>query len=276
MTGLTRIAAGIAAILLARPAGAQPTDLQTYTLFGQTKTSISSTVFVSNGNVGSNGMVVIKEGADVLAGSTVVGDRIQVRNGRFQGDAYYNELIGQTFSIFGTLHSPLTLPVLTLPPPPIVNVGGPIVDLLRGLGAVFSPGTYRRIRASGATTIILRSGTYEIGELVLRGDGTKIMGDVMPSTCVVRVRDRLQLAVSRVGGTDSNQPRGPISFEFAGTKSVDIGRSGAIVETKVTAPLAKVRLKSTRRLPATFAGRYVGLGVNVGTSAMVSLTPVLP
>src|SRR5262245_30539829 len=102
MTGLTRVAAGTAIFLLARSVGAQPTDLQTYTLFGQTKTAISSAVLVQNGNVGSNGMVVIKEAADLLAGSTVAGDRIVVRQGRFQGDGYYNELIGQGTPVFGT------------------------------------------------------------------------------------------------------------------------------------------------------------------------------
>src|SRR5262249_27248023 len=150
--------------------------------------------------------------------------------------------------------SPIPIPFLTLPSPPVLPPTPPIdQDLEPGTVTTITPGGYRRIRVARQVTLTMLAGTYDVDEFRINGDSTAIRRDPNPPTppaCAIRVRTKLVLAATTLGDT----PSLPFTFAYAGSKGVTVARPGGHVAATVNAPLARVTLKSGAKLPSTFVG----------------------
>ena len=259
----------VVAALLAVPATsrAQSNDLSTYVLFGSTKLTVGHAGGLVGGNVGSNGLLSVKGDASLAGSVQLAADRVKIAAGStVDGDVFFNELSFSGATIHGNTHFGVTLPILTLPPPPTVAPGASDLNVPEGGTVNPVAGAYRTVRVDPGGTLILRQGTYDLDSLLARssskgGSSVRCGG---PGSCTVRVAKRLSLAATSVGVT------GPVPiFQFGGTATVTMGRAGSEVHADVSAPRATIKLKSSNHVPSTFFGRFAGAVVATGSSATI-------
>jgi DNA-binding beta-propeller fold protein YncE len=246
---------------------AQSTALFTYALFGDAGVKTATGCEVMDGDVGSNGAVKIGTGNQVDGAARLAADRIRVGGDTdVAGDVFVNDLSGPG-TVSGTLTLGLVLPLITLPPPPVVTTGAGTIRVVENETATLTAGAYATLRADAGSTTIFAGGQYDFDEIVVRGRSSlpAIVRCDGASGCTVRVRSRLSLRANGIGLSGSG-----LEFLFAGTRSVVVGRPGAQVRATVHAPLATVRLSSSRRAASSFSGRFVGRKVRVGSGATVS------
>jgi len=253
---------------------AQSADVRTYVLFADTSVDLGVDGTVVDGHVGSNGMVIIRSGHTLSAPATLAADLIRVRpHASVLADTFFNQLHFSTSnSIAGMTHSPLILPVLTLPAPAAVAPGTNDVTVAKNATATVPAGAYGVLRVEAGGTLVLAGGGYDVDTLVTSpspGAPTTVLCTGQAG-CTVRVRARLTLKAEAVGTTGSD-----LAFQFSGTHPVVVGYPGAQVRATVEAPLALVRLKSARRAPSSFIGQFVGMRIRVGSGATVSRGPII-
>lgn len=247
----------LATAIVASIAHAQPPALPSYILFGTDVVKLARHTDVTDGDVGSNTAVVIRSGASVAAASSIAAPLIKV--------APSAQVDATTFT-----NQPLVLPPPVTVAPGLANVTLSAGDTI-GLGA----GQYGRIEAAAGSTLVFQGGEYDVATIVVRSSGRlpALVRCDAPNGCVVRVRDQLTLGASGVGLSG-----GPLMFEFAGTRTVSMGRRGAQFRAFVSAPSAIVRLRSSPSARASYTGRYFGRQVRVGPAAVIGLagapTPV--
>lgn len=269
-----RTTAGVLVIVVSglacATAGAQSNDPSTYSLFALEKLSIGSRANLANGNAGSNGTLNLAGKATVDPQVDLAADLVRAGGGTFVGgDVYYNTLrAGTGASLIGPLHQGLALPLFPLPPPSVFTPGTTDVTVMAGENRSLAAGEYRSIEVQPGGTLFLTGPTYVVDSIVAKASSRRAADVRCTSTggCMVGVKTRLTLATTQVGVTGQ-----PIAFEYEGTKPVILGRAAAIVRALVLAPLAPVRLKSARRLGATFQGNFFGRDVKVGPGAIVGL-----
>ncbi len=252
-----------------RAARAQVGDLDPFVVVGNTAVRIGgSDVSSPDGDVASNGRVRL--GSRVALGGSVRGDRVTARGGvSIAADLHANAFTTHGTpapTVGGQVHSSVSLPVVTLPSPPTVRPPTqPGIVVEREFRSVV-PGSYASLEVTDAS-ILLFDGEYDFGELSVTGPATQFVCAYF-ATCTLRVASRLVLTGAVIGRGNDYQS-GRLVVEFAGTRAVWVGRSGARVEAEITAPRAPLRLKGSRRIPATFSGRFVADRVSVAAGAVV-------
>ncbi len=276
MTSLRAAAVVLAALLAApRPALAQSSDVSTYALFGNTRVTVGPRAVVNGGDVGGNGMVSIRPSGTVNAAASLAGDLVRVGAGSdVFGQSWFNVLRFAGANIVGATHYPIALPLLILPPPLTVHPGTPSLSVPRGQFYSLGAGAYSSITTDVGVNLFLTGGAYDVDRLVLRGSPaapTRLQCNNAPTGCTLRVRSQLSLGANFVGVFG-----GPITIEFAGTGNVTLGRPGAQVQAIVRAPSARLRLRSSRRGPASFTGSYAAGSIAVGSDATIARGTVVP
>ena len=245
------VALALLATLAAPLAGlAQSTAFPSYVLFGSELVKLGRQTDVTDGDIGSNAAIVLRGEVSVAAVSNVAAPSIR---------------IAPTALVAGAAFA--TQP-LTLPPPPAVAPGLTSIDATAGQTVAVMSGAFGRIDADAGSTLVFQGGEYDVDTLVVRGTArlpSQVRCD-SPDGCTVRVQTRLQLGANGVGLAG-----GPLSFEYAGTRTVVMGRRGAQFRAFVSAPLAAVRLRSSPSARASYTGRYFGRQVRVGVAAVVGL-----
>jgi DNA-binding beta-propeller fold protein YncE len=257
-------------VLLGTPGAAfgQSRDLLTYLLFGETEVLLGTRVAVAHGDVGSNGTVSLKPLAVLGQPATVAGDVLRFSPGAaVAGASFFNSMEANGATVTGPTSSPLTLPLLALPAPAAPAPG--VLDLVAQIGAerlVPAGAAFDLIRAVRGSTLTFLGGVADADTLIVHGGGSTVRC-LAPAGCTVRVRSRLLLRAESVGLVG-----GPITFEFAGSARVEVGRAGGEVRATVHAPLASIRLVSSRKRPTTFIGQLAGAAIRVGNGASVRRT----
>lgn len=266
---------------LTNTARAQQTDLQTYTVAAGGDVRVGRDSVVTDGNLGTNGTLTLGAGTRTFAPVEVAADRLRGNTDVVvNGPAFYNvlEQHGQQggITLLGPQTSPISVPFLVLPPPPTISPAPPIdVIVPANGGRAIVPGSYRRIQVAKNAILELVDGPYDVDEFRMTGDGSRLLcldSGGPNDHCAVRVRVKLQLAATSVGGA----PSLPFVFDFAAARTVTLGRKGAHIEATVTAPLGKLVLKSAARAPSAFVGRFAGARVTIQPNATVGLTPTIP
>jgi len=263
------------AVLLGFPPAiaAQQSDIQTYTVAGDSAVRIGKNVRVLDGNLGCNDSLSLSANATTAGPVAVAADRLRGARGVVvQGASAYNTFVARGAVLLGAQTSPISVPFLTLPPPPTVSPSQTDIDVPEGASNTAAPGAYGRVRVGRSATLVMRDGTYDIEELLVSGEGSLLRCDAFspnPAGCVVRVRKRLRLGAQSMG----QDPSLPFTFEYAGTHNVTVGRPGALIAATVSAPFARVTLKSGSNSASRFVGHFVGARVTVQHGAIVSLTP---
>lgn len=159
----------VVVLLLAFPVPGRPqsTSLATYTLFGNERVKLGTGSLVTDGDVGSNRTLMVSRSA--LISAAVDAAAHQIRTGKsslIASDLYYNVLRGSG-TITGPRHPGLSLPVLTLPPPPtgttaVLHAVGPSVLQnatsfgLQIFGETFMPGADLELSDALTGAILMR------------------------------------------------------------------------------------------------------------------------
>lgn len=252
---LALVAAVATGVAVAGLAQAQPSALPSYILFGTDGVKVARHSDVTDGNIGSNATVVIRSAASVASASAIAAPVIKV---------------APTALVDGLR---FTAQSLTLPPAVPVAPGAANVTVAAGETASLAAGAYGRIDAAAGSTLVFQGGEYDVGSIIVRSNGrlpSMVRCDA-PGGCVVRVQNQLTLGASGVGLSG-----GQMSFDYAGTRTVSLGRRGAQYRAFVSAPLATVRLRSSASARASYTGRYFGRQVRVGTAAVIGLAGTPP
>jgi YVTN family beta-propeller protein len=258
------VAAFAIVVGLAGDAPAQPTDLSAYALFGDSKLKIGAQASVTDGAVGSNEAVRIAP--DGTLEGPVAGDAVSLRSGVLvQGAVYHNRLSAAAATIQGATVSPVALPLLTLPPPPAVASGSLDITVARGVTQSIAAGAYRVIDIDRDARVTL-DGSIDCDVFIARGRATDAswVDCNQAGGCLIRVGSLL-----RIDGMVGLGTALPVTFSFAGTRTVKVGRPGSSVTATVSAPLAHLKLGSSHNLVSNFHGSFSGGRVTVGSGAVV-------
>jgi YVTN family beta-propeller protein len=253
--GVGPLAAAALLAVLAAPIGvhAQPSALNEFVLFGTEHVHVGRETIVTGGDIGSSGVVAVRSKANVPAGVRVAADTVAV--------APTAQFAAAVFPA----------PSLILPPPLTVAPGATVVTAGRGETVMLAAGAFGRVEAKAGSTLVFEGGVYHLDSLRVRGSGRRpsVVRCESPGGCVVRVLSQLILGANGIGLSG-----GPLTFHFAGTRPVSLGRRGAQIRASVHAPLAIVRLRSSSSAAASYSGRYAARQVRVGTAATVGLDPL--
>jgi DNA-binding beta-propeller fold protein YncE len=262
----------LAAVLAFLPAAAraQPHDLGTYVVFGDTGVKLGGGTGVIEGDIGSNTTVSIGSQSAIPAGSAVAADTLAIKApNTILADSYFNHLkLGGAVSL-GPTHSPISLPVVVMPlPPSSISPSSLDIRFTSPIPSGLGPGSYGTIRIDpGADVVLLGGGNVDCDELLMRSSASalSLLRCAEEGGCTVRVRSRLVLAGS-VGGNSN----GPIIFDVAAVKPVLVGRKGHTVKATIHAPLATIKLKSSRKAPSVFLGQFVARSILGGSGATLA------
>src|SRR5262245_39574193 len=174
---------------------AQPTDLTTYTVFGNLQAKIGSDGSVTSGNVGSNAEVRVSSRASLNGASDVAGNSVKLSTGALvPGDVFYNALTSRA-AVMGQDHTPISVPFVTLPPPPTVAppIPGALTVPRGGSSLLFGvPCRWETVSVGADSTLHVGVSQCDIQELLVRGDNARIFCDV-PAGCTVLVQSKLTL-----------------------------------------------------------------------------------
>ena len=250
---------------------AQPSDLQTYSLAGNIEVKTGKDVTVTSGHVGSNLLVSLGPNTTTAGFVFVAADHLRGSRGVVvRGPSGYNLVEPRGAVLLGAQLHPIATPIFT--PPPLVNVPPTPPSALQVPAATTSaitPGAYGSLRVQG--TLVMVEGTYDIDSLRVTGAGSALRceaGSPHTGRCAVRVRTKLVLAAQSLGEAPSLR----FDFDYAGARNVLVGRAGGRVSsTTVTAPVAKLTLRSASSAPSSFVGRFYAALVTVQKSASVGL-----
>lgn len=267
---------GLAALLLIAlaapvPAAAQSSNLDTYALFGSDQLVVAGDSHISSGDVGSNGTLAIRPRLSfVQAQASLAGNLVRIgADTTVYADIHYNTLLAAPDAILnGTLFPSLSLPILTLPPPPTVNPN-PIAEAILSPGEVrtFPAGAYGLIQAPPSSAVVFSGGEYDVNELIVIGSSQNItqVRCTGAGGCVIRVKSRLVLRANQIGYSGT-----PLLFQYAGTKPAVVGKAGAFVRAAVEAPLATLRLRSSVNGSSAFEGRFSARKLRVAAGSSVA------
>ena len=260
------------AVLLLVPCTARA-QLEFYTVVGGSEVRIGKGVHVEEGGVESNGTASFKSSS--VAQGIVVADTLRGAAGVVWQDIVFNHVEPRGAVFLGTSNSGVTMPFLTLPPPPFVSPSqSNTIDLHPGNVLTIGPGAWHDLKIAHDATLRLLEGIYHVENLVASGANARIecvATQANPSPCEVRVKTRLVLRASYVG---PGQPAAPFTFGYTGAHTATVGRAGSQVTAMVSAPRAQIILKSKRTLPTSFIGQLIGLRVSIQTNATLRLTAV--
>lgn len=244
---------------------AQPTSEASYAVYGTEKVKIGTGANLLNGAVGTLGDAFVRKFADV-EGPMVGGHVTVLPAGQVIGTVYAG--LATLDPIFvGAVVSPAAIPALSLSIAPVIP-GATDVDVPFGGVLIIPSGSYAAIEI-GDAAVVAFDGDVDADRLVVNGPGTQISCNA--PACAIGVQSLLQLKVGAIHGPN------PVSFRFAGTKTVKVGLADSDINASVTAPSAHIKLRSSRSKPAQFQGRYLGKRVTVGSGAQVDggiLTPL--
>ena len=136
----------VAGLLLgARTAAiAQSTVPDDYVVFGDEKVTFGSRATVSDGDIGSNGAVVLGRATSVVPSTTIAADTVRLASDvAVPGHAFYNTLRVASSAQIGTRHLGVAIPIFPLPPLPPNPVAGPSLVVTTSMTA--TPGSYGSI-----------------------------------------------------------------------------------------------------------------------------------
>ncbi len=142
--------------------------------------------------------VRVGEHVEMPDGSKVVGDTIWLRKGSTVYDVHYNELVNSKGTILGDEHTPLDLPVLTLPALPDITPGDEDVVVKQGKSLTLEPGHYHKITVGNKATLILTGGIYHVSTLDI-GVRAKVL---FQGPSEVRVQDEMETGSRTYLGPD--------------------------------------------------------------------------
>jgi DNA-binding beta-propeller fold protein YncE len=267
-----------AVVLLVHPLAAlgQATDLGALSIAAGADIHLGKGVDVVSGDVACNGTLSFQKQAATEASVAVLADTIQGAPGAVvHGVSFYNHVFPHFAVFVGQQISPVPLPILTLPQPPAVTPP-PAVDVtVPTNGSVtLTPGGYRSIQVAGP--LILLDGAYDVDDFRMRGTLASVRcnpGSANTGACTVRVQRSLILAGQTIGLAGSL----PLVFSYVESRNVIVGRRAAqIAQLTVTAPFARLTLKSTGSEPSQFTGHFVAQTVTVQRGAIVTLEVAPP
>jgi DNA-binding beta-propeller fold protein YncE len=260
------LAAQAVLFVVAGVARAQSTDISTYVVFGAERLTLGGSVTVLGGDVGSNNRLNVGGRSQISAGSDLAGYIVRIGpQAVIAGATYFSALLNKGL-LTGPTFPALIPPILTLAPPVTVAPGTDDYTFAPFETAVL-PTPARRVRVRPGATVQLYT-DYDIDELIVQSTKarTTTVECIALAGCTVRVARRLVLGADAIG---LNGRR--ITFQYAGTRNVAVGRPGAQVHASIEAPLAAIRLRSTKKLPAALVGQLAGRKVKVGSSASLVL-----
>jgi len=155
-----------------------------YVAFSSESTRLGERSRVLSGDVGANSSrfqvlsrrdrtVEVRLGPDVdvsQPGAVIVGDTVRLRPGARVQNVASNELFAEGGTILGTRTSPLTLPLLALPPLPAVSPSTRYVEVARNTTHSLAAGRYGDVKVQRGGTLIL-NGVYHLASLDVEPDG---------------------------------------------------------------------------------------------------------
>ena len=265
-----RLALVAGLILCARtPAIAQSTVPDDYVVFGDEQVKFGAGVIVSDGDLGSNGTLILGRATSVAPSSTVAAAQLRLASAvHVQGHAYYNGLRVGSGAQIGTQHLGVGVPILSLPALPPNPGAGPALVVTGSMTA--TPGSYGSIDVLPGGNLALAPGNYDVGTLRLRGSGkapATLSCQATGGDCTIFVAARASLGANYIGLSG-----GRITVAYMGSRTMKVGRSGGIVKMTVYAPFASVQLKSSGGKQTSFEGHLYGREVRVGSGAQVTAT----
>ena len=265
-----RLALVAGLILCARTAAiAQSTVPDDYVVFGDEQVKFGAGVIVSDGDLGSNGTLILGRATSVAPSSTVAAAQLRLASAvHVQGHAYYNGLRVGSGAQIGTQHLGVGVPILSLPALPPNPGAGPALVVTGSMTA--TPGSYGSIDVLPGGNLALAPGNYDVGTLRLRGSGkapATLSCQATGGDCTIFVAARASLGANYIGLSG-----GRITVAYMGSRTMKVGRSGGIVKMTVYAPFASVQLKSSGGKQTSFEGHLYGREVRVGSGAQVTAT----
>lgn len=268
-------------------------QLSSYVAFGAQKSHLFARSQVMSGNVGANtalpcqpgqdtcAEVILGVGAQMPAGSSLVGDTLVLRSQSQAGNVIFNEKLGPG-TVHGSSASPLALPVLTIPGVTPCTPSTTDINVASFQTRTLTPGAYGTLRARAGATLILQGGSYCIESIELDA-GAKLL---FSGASQVTVLDKLDAAARVTIGPapSASSPRArDIVVRVAGVENLaddeddesedeeDRGRRGpartvdigprSTVKANILAPSGDIRLGARTDATGTFIGQRVRVGV---------------
>ncbi|MFN0074729.1 MAG: lamin tail domain-containing protein [Chloroflexota bacterium] len=281
--------------------------LRGFVALGAEKTQLFARGQVVSGNVGTNQSlpcsgpsdqcpeVILGPGAQMPAGSSLVGDTLLLRPQSQAANVVFNEKLGQG-AVTGTSTSPITLPLLTIPSITPCTLGNANITVGGLQSLSITPGVYKEIEVRAGGTLTLQGGAYCVKSINLQ-PGAKLL---FTGPSQVTVMEELDTAarvtvgpapsaptlsardiVIRVAGVDNrNHGRGDdhrFGSQRAGddddereddedrgrrhsSRAVDIG-AHSVVKANILASSGEIRLGSHTNATGAFIGERVRAGV---------------
>ena len=225
--------------------------------------------------------VIVGANTAVLqAGSRVMGDTVWLRARASVVDVVHNELVrSRTSKIAGTVSTPVSLPLVTLPALPDISPGSADIIVRRDKMMTLAPGRYRRIQLERRGTLILTGGQYQVQSIDL-DEGASVLARAATELQVksevnagAKVRIMVDPSAPALTGSsftivvagrddecrhDGLVPDG----DNAGQSVVHVGAEST-VRANVYAPNGLVWLKAGTSATGAFIGRRVRIGEGV-------------
>ena len=259
---MRRLVVGMTALAcLMRPmvATAQPPYGQ-YTVIAQGSVKILAGATLSHGAVSCNGTVFMR-GA-TLVGPVAADELTLDQHTTIQGSAFFNSWNGQG-AIAGPTHSPVPLPIIPLTPPIMAFPGMTDIVVPAGATQTIPSGVYRSITIHSGAHVTLDP-QIELDSFVMRSGSVPAELTCNDSfACFVAAKTRV-VVDGNVGVSGS-----PVAFQQESSKTIVVGGPGAYFNGGVFAPVAKVKLRSSKKNPATYKGYFEVGSLLIGKGAIV-------
>jgi cysteine-rich repeat protein len=252
----------VAVLLVASRAGAQSTNLSTYSILGNKSLRLGKNAHVKGGNVGVNQVrgPGARVGTDSLFddGTAVAASRLRVDGGVTLFDAFYDQLSVSTgdLTVRGTV-ADFAAPsgALFSLAAPTFTPGVTAVDVAPGQQSLLVAGQYGTVTVGAGATLELSGGIYQISSLIVQ-NGAAVRA---AAPVVVNVARKLVAGERVFIGPKAGSGIGYPQIRFnVGAKSVTYGRKASLVGI-FYAPASKVRMLAQ----AAVRGQVVGNDVRV-------------
>jgi hypothetical protein len=248
------------------------TGLSDFAIYGADSVVFDGASGISYGNVGSGRRMQFKKsgGAELLqivgdlhaardlhiGQSNVLADYVQAGD-RVNVDRKSSLSVNGAVSESSECASPLLMGEVFVRLPP----GSSRATVPAGGSLALDPGGYRSLQVGRLATLSLRSGTYDIGDLDINGDGVTLQFDVSGGEVTVNI-DSWKL--SKASGLRFVVPAGSsglVRINYAGHGNLMF--TNAVLQGSILAPDAGVRLDEGSQVLGALHAQRVEIGTGV-------------
>jgi len=252
----------------------------TITVNPELSTSISAVVFGTNSvvlkekskiisgdvvveDVGSGVELILEEKVTTPSGYSLKANRIYVdKKAKIYSDVFYNDLTNKG-SIYGSLNTPLDLPVYSsLPPFNEAPAGTEDKTVLKNQTLTLAPGDYRDIKVKEKGTLIFSGGIYNLRKLDAKEEAKLLFN----AASEVRIEEKFSAGEKSVVGpkNGSGISASDIVFYVKGTDP-NAAKFGEKNKTKANfyVPNGTLLIKEKSNTTGSFLARDVVIGENV-------------